>query len=295
MPIRFFQFLKFGAKKLNDHGDLNMKTSMKNMKEKLYKIRRSKKDIALSQYQTSHNLDVRIRLHTLFSTNQYSLHQWVFDHLRARPRSTILELGSGTGKLWQENIKRIPLGWNITLSDFSQGMLKQCQKNLAEKAKLFQFIVIDAQSIPYPDNTFDRVIANHMLYHVSDRKKALREISRVLKPKGILLATTNGEENLKELVNLRRKFRLQDEINDDSFSLENGGRQLSKYFRKVKLLRYQDSFKVTKVDPLVDYICSGIRVAPKNIGSLKAFLKRKISEKGHFFIQKHAGLFIAQK
>ncbi len=56
-----------------------------------------------------------------------------------------------------------------------------------------QFKEIDAQSIPFEDETFDAVIANHMLYHVPDRPKAIAEIKRVLKPGGRLIATTIGK------------------------------------------------------------------------------------------------------
>ena len=42
-----------------------------------------------------------------------------------------------------------------------------------------KFEEIDAQSIPFEDETFDAVIANHMLYHVPDRPKAIGRNKRV--------------------------------------------------------------------------------------------------------------------
>ena len=68
---------------------------------------------------------------------------------------------------------RIPAGWSITLSDFSPGMLDAAWRNLVVTGRAFQFKEIDAQSIPFEDETFDAVIANHMLYHVPDRPKAI--------------------------------------------------------------------------------------------------------------------------
>lgn len=47
--------------------------------------------------------------------------------------------------------------------------------------------IIDIQDIPYPDNTFDLIITSHVLEHVPDYKKALREFHRVLKEKGYLI------------------------------------------------------------------------------------------------------------
>jgi len=49
---------------------------------------------------------------------------------------------------------------------------------------------VDATAISYPDNTFDLVIANHILEHIPDYRKALREIYRVLKPGGTAILQT---------------------------------------------------------------------------------------------------------
>ena len=46
------------------------------------------------------------------------------------------------------------------------------------------FEKIDIQSIPFEDNSFDMIIANHMLFHVPDLNKALLEVKRVLKERG---------------------------------------------------------------------------------------------------------------
>ena len=43
------------------------------------------------------------------------------------------------------------------------------------------FQQIDIQDINFPDETFDVIIANHMLYHIPDLQKALYEVKRVLK------------------------------------------------------------------------------------------------------------------
>ena len=127
------------------------------------------------QYKDSSNLDARVAIHQRFSTNSYGWFNWVFDALSKLPADAkILELGCGPGYLWKENISRIPAGWRITLSDLSSGMLDAAWRNLVVTGRAFKFEEIDAQSIPYPDETFDAVIANHMLYHVPDRRKALK-------------------------------------------------------------------------------------------------------------------------
>ena len=54
-------------------------------------------------------------------------------------------------------------------------------------------------SDPYDDASFDAVIANHMLFHVPDRAKALAEMRRVLRPGGKLYTSTMGETHKKTL------------------------------------------------------------------------------------------------
>jgi ubiquinone/menaquinone biosynthesis C-methylase UbiE len=97
----------------------------------------------------------------------------VFDQFDFGPGSALLELGCGPATLWVENKSRIDASWRVVLSDFSAGMVEKAQAALAGAPMEVEFRVIDAQSIPYGDGVFDRVVANHMLYHVPDRKKAL--------------------------------------------------------------------------------------------------------------------------
>ena len=139
------------------------------------------------QYKDSSRLQARARLHSDYRRNPYGWFEWQFDLYRDLPENArILELGAGVGWLWLRNRQRIPKGWNITISDFSAGMVAEQQTNLSRLPRPFQFEVIDIQNIDLPDQTFDAVIANHMRYHVPDRPKAIAEMRRVLKPGGTL-------------------------------------------------------------------------------------------------------------
>src|ERR1051325_7418990 len=161
-----------------------------------------------SQYQDASNLNARIALHAQFSLNSYGWHRWVMDQFDLPPESRLLELGCGPGTLWLKNRDRIPAEWEIMLSDFSAGMIAEARRNLAEVKPATHFHVFDAQFIPLPDASLDAVIANHMLYHVPDRRKAFAEIPRALKPEGRLYAATSGEEHLRELDALQGRFGL---------------------------------------------------------------------------------------
>ncbi len=251
------------------------------------------------QYKDSSNLQARIRIHVLFSTNTYPFHRWVFDHFSIPHPARILEAGCGPGLLWTQNKDRIPEDWNITLSDFSAGMLQEAQYNLSNNQGHFSFQLFDIQSIPFDDGHFDTVIANHMLYHVPDRSKAISEIRRVLKPGWRFYAVTNGEKHMQELYQLLKKFNpmLPDPRGDLyslQFGLENGAEQISPWFKTVTMYRYEDGLKITEVGPLVAYVLStsaGKAAIENKVAEFTQFLEGELARRGVISITKDTGMF----
>jgi SAM-dependent methyltransferase len=248
-----------------------------------------------NQYRTTANLEARIRLHQQFSTNPYGWQHWVFDQLHLPAGSRVLELGCGPGNLWSDNIDRFPGNLSIILSDMSPAMLQTAKNKLGEYV-LFRFACMDAQAIPFEAQHFDVVIANHMLPHVPDQKKALSEIQRVMKPGAHLYASTMGREHLREIAVLLRKLDPSlsswGEKRPDSFSLENGAALLEPWFEAIELYRYEDAFHVTQVGPLVDYILSGRSKLPaEKQHEFTSFIRRELEQRGGaFHITKDAGL-----
>ena len=183
------------------------------------------------QYRDETNLNARLEIHRRFSTNSYGWFPWIFDILESLPnQARVLELGCGPGYMWKECIDRIPADWSITLSDLSDGMVDAAWRNLVVTGRAFKYEQIDAQSIPYPDETFDIVIANHMLYHVPDRPKALVEIRRVLKIGGHFIATTVGDRHLAEI----NKWLKQISPDTDFAPFANPLTKSRRSFRKLK-------------------------------------------------------------
>lgn len=257
--------------------------------------------LSTEQYRDASNLNVRIQLHARFSANTYGWHRWVFDQLDLRSPCRVLELGCGPGWLWRENAQRIPEAWNVTLSDFSPGMLDEARRHLADVSHPFRFEVVDAQAIPFDDASFDAVIANHMLYHVPDRPKALSEIHRVLRPEGRFYASTNGRAHLQEFDELVGRVEpsagSREERLKTYFSLENGEAELSRCFVDVTLRRYEDALLVTEAEPLVAFVLSGSvwPIASDRIADFRRLVEREVAERGAIHITKDAGLFIAAK
>ena len=92
-----------------------------------------------TQYKNAANLNARAALHHRFSTNKYGWLRWVFDRIQSPAGGRILEIGCGPAYLWRENLDRLPVDWEITLSDFSPGMLKAAQQNLKNHEQCFNF------------------------------------------------------------------------------------------------------------------------------------------------------------
>jgi ubiquinone/menaquinone biosynthesis C-methylase UbiE len=254
-----------------------------------------------NQYHDTSNLVSRIDLHSRFSVNHYGWVYWVFDHLPLKPSSKVLELGCGTGGLWEKNLERIPGKCRILLTDFSAGMLEHVRQNLSVNP-VFKFKQVDAtvSSLPFRDASFDTVIANHMLYHIPDRQNLFSEIRRILKPEGYLCATTVGERHLIEIKNLVKDFNPEVAEKDDpaaSFTLENGALQLASSFKDISLDLYEDSLEVTETAPLVDYILSGFfHIKVVQLEEFRKFIHDKIEhEGGNFHITKESGIFLAKK
>jgi ubiquinone/menaquinone biosynthesis C-methylase UbiE len=252
------------------------------------------------QYKNASNLRARIQLHERFSTNTYDWQHWVFDHFTIPPHAHILELGCGPGELWRRNLHRIPEHWHITLSDLSPGMLQEAQQHLQDSYQHFSFQVIDAQSIPFANEHFDAVIANHMLYHVPDLTKALSEIRRVLKPGGRFYAATNGHNHLRELQELVNKFDPNVPglwaMPSLPFRLENGGQELSHQFSHVTLHRYEDALVITEAEPLVAYVLStplGALIVDDKVAEFTRFVEQELAALGAIHISKDSGLFEA--
>lgn len=95
----------------------------------------------------------------------------------------VLELATGPGLL----AKRIaPVTKRMLATDYSAGMIAEAKKGACPKNLRFE--VADALSLPYADASFDAVIIVNALHLLPEPERALREIARVLRPDGILIA-----------------------------------------------------------------------------------------------------------
>jgi SAM-dependent methyltransferase len=155
---------------------------------------------------------------------------------RLEPRN-VLEVGGGQGELaeWMQT----ELGARVTFVDQSERMVE-----LARARGIGDAQVGDAQELPFPDETFDTVVAAWMLYHVRDLDRTLAEAVRVLAPDGRLVAVTVSTRHTEELRELYGTLMPEFE---KQFNAENGEAILTAHFRDVERL---DSEVVAVVDDL---------------------------------------------
>lgn len=254
-----------------------------------------------NQYKNASNIMSRINLHKLYSTNKQGWFPWIFEQLDFSMGKKILELGCGAGNIWVENKDRLPEDVSITVTDISDGMLRDARREIGIDDGRFSFELCECEDIPFIDECFDIVIANHVLFYCNDIGKACEEINRVLKKGGILICGTYGNRHMKEVSKLVSDFDdrivLAAENLYDRFGKENGADILKDYFDEVEWRQYEDSLLVTEAEPLISYVlsCHGNQnqYISDNYSDFRAFMKRRLAL--GFNITKDAGIFIAKK
>lgn len=254
-----------------------------------------------TQYKDATNINARINLHKMYSINQESWFSWIYRQCEIKNSINILEVGCGNGAMWIENMKKIPSDINIVLLDCSEGMLRDARRGIGLEDNRFHYVVSSCENLEMKENSFDLVIANHMLFYCENLDKALGEIARVLKKGGRLVASTYGENHMKEVSMLVKEFddRIVLAANKlyEHFGLSNGGKLLQCYFEEVEQKMYEDGLCVTKANPLIEYImsCHGNQnqYILNRYKEFKQFVEKKV-KKG-FFITKDAGIFICTK
>lgn len=148
--------------------------------------------------------------------------EMTFDAVAEVKPGRLLDIGCGTGEL-AERIMR-ELGVDVVAADLSPRMVDLARERGLE-ARL-----ADIEDLPFKDGDFDCVVAAWVIYHAPDRGRAIRELARVLRPGGRLVAATIAEDNLAEVWELLGES-WEREI---TFDRENGAAQLEPYFEQVE-------------------------------------------------------------
>ena len=254
-------------------------------------------DALHEQYRDSSNFRKRASLVEKFSTTRYSWYRWVFEQLQLRPDSGLLELGCGPGSLWIRNVDKLAPGNRVILSDFSAGMLHDCRAILGAQSSRLCFCQLDAAALPFRGSCFDAVVANMMFYHVENRPAALADIRRVLTARGIFYATTMGRESMRELQQAAfGVLGVSRRTGGERFGLENGYELLASVFPCVETRRFENSLRITEVEPLIDYFRSMtplIQAPTERWSALNDHFQQAIRERGEILVPLDLGMLLA--
>ena len=257
-----------------------------------------------TQYLNASNISARISLHQMYSTGRPGWFQWIYDNCRICRNMNILELGCGSGTFWTVNRDKLPPDINVTITDISEGMIRDAKRNITNSGLAqynFSYNTTDCCNIPYPDNSFDIVIANHVLFYCNPVTKAVNEIHRVLKSGGRLICSTYRSRHMQEINQLVSDFDSRIVLSADRlytiFGLDNGCQLLNDDFKQIEKKIYKDSLIVDKAEPLIEYImsCHGNQnqYLLDRYSSFKNFVSDRLSRPMH--ITKEAGIFVCTK
>ncbi len=171
---------------------------------------------------------------------------WALDLLPLSSEESVLDAGCGWGRFAWPLLEKYGMASDrITCCDSSFGMLHSAAQEAVRRGHRPQFTAADIRYLPFPTGYFDGAMANHVLYHLSDIRDGIRDLARVVKKEGWLLATTNSDEVSVPV--LEYHYAALDELEIDysresrsPFSMENGRQHLECAFANVRTFYFDD-------------------------------------------------------
>jgi SAM-dependent methyltransferase len=161
---------------------------------------------------TDHFIDLASRRHAVAEARQ--AHQ--------RPETTVLEVGVSSGFLLEDLQRALPQA-SILGADYTRGTLEKVATRLPE-VPLLQFDLVEC---PLPDESVDTVILLNVLEHIEHHDLALRQVHRILRPRGVAIIEVPAGEGLydsydKALLHWRRysMSKLERLVRDEQFAVE---------------------------------------------------------------------------
>lgn len=261
-------------------------------------------DMIIKQYRSDDNLNRRINLHN-YSTGKIPWADWILENLELSGGMEILCLGCGNAANLVAMAEKLPRNLTFLLTDYSEGMLEKAKEGLAAKKDVLEeknikinYQVADANCLSVL-GSYDRITANHMLYHVEKRQDLFQKVKRLLKPDGMFCATTVGDTHMQELHEFVERFDSKIEMPFQrvscGFRLENGREQLEKVFADIECVICDSDILVDVAEPVYEYVYSYPGNAAEMIAGRKEEFLRNVKEiiekDGAFYIHKSTGMF----
>jgi SAM-dependent methyltransferase len=198
------------------------------------------------QYETEQGLRARKAIYD--ESAGVDARDVAFDAVSEAAPQSVLEVGSGEGELAARIQSELRV--DVVALDQSARMVELSRERGVDAR------VGDVQELPFADGSFDVAVAAWMLFHVADLDRGLRELARVLRPGGRLVAVTNYGDHLIELFDLvgAERFEL-------TFGGENGAVWLEPHFDRVERRDAEGTVTLRDAELIRSYLRSSERLA----------------------------------
>lgn len=272
---------------------------------KIIEITRER-EYVIAQYRRDDNLNKRISIHD-YSTAKEPFYTWMQQKLCLEPGMKILDIGCGNAAFWRSVAPRLPEGLEIHLVDYSAGMLDSAKNAVEEigdacpdKKLRFVLDIRDAAKFSYPVKDFDRIMANHMLYHINreSRFDLYRRIGELLSASGRFSCSLIGRRHLEEMHELVRKYYPDIKIPSSSFDiwLETAREELSGFFDVLEVEEHENDLLVPEAEMVLDYVASYSAQAKEIVAEDRerflALVRERMTADGCMYIHKSTGLAV---
>ncbi len=143
------------------------------------------------QYGTAEKLRIRQEAHERYSERPNDFFDWALAFLDLHPGLLVTDIGCGPGAY---HSRLSANGCTVIAVDGSFGMVQEARAQATQQMLTVDPLQANAEHLPLADASVDRLMANHMLYHVPNQEAALAEMRRVLKPGGVVMLATNAAD-----------------------------------------------------------------------------------------------------
>jgi ubiquinone/menaquinone biosynthesis C-methylase UbiE len=179
---------------------------------------------------------------------------WVLSLLDGRGGLDVLDAGAGVGRFTTRLVRLAGPPGTVVALDLFTSMLETISSRVG-RAPGLALVGGDIDHLPFRSGSFDLVFANHVLYHLSDIARGLDELTRVLRPSGTFVATTNADEAQVPLIRLHREIASQTgcgaATDASPFALENGAATLAAHFDHVETHVFTSATRYASKEELV--------------------------------------------
>jgi SAM-dependent methyltransferase len=245
--------------------------------------RTDRRQLTTVAYGTGDLLADRQQRYRFVTPKQEPIWEWLFALVDGELPEPIVDVGAGNGNY----LAALP-GRSVVGIDLSRGMLE----GIADRG--WPLVEADGQAIPLANDAVGTAMANHMLYHVPDIALAVRELRRIVRPGGVLLAVTNARDHTGTLTDL-----LDPQVRERSmtrFTLENGAEFLRTAFTHVERHDRRAEIVCPEVEPVMRYMSSltSLGVSPEDLAAAERKVSDTIQREGAFRVPIHAGAFLCR-